>query len=57
VRLCLGAERIKAGWRRRTGRSGDRRCMVTAESPGAVSCARWRPAQSVKWCLWLTSGP
>jgi hypothetical protein len=45
VRLCLGAERIRAGWRRCTGCSGNRRCTVTAESSGMVLHARagdWR---------------
>jgi hypothetical protein len=36
VRLCLGAEMIRVGWRWCTGGSGDRRCTVTAESPDAV---------------------
>jgi hypothetical protein len=45
VRLCLGAERIRAGWRRCTRCSGNRRCTVTAESSGMVLHARagdWR---------------
>jgi hypothetical protein len=53
---CSTAARIRVSWRTHMG-SGDRRCMVTAESPGAVSCACCvNRRESFKWPVRLSRG-